>query len=105
MSESTPALLGFQRKHLRKLAHSLDPVVYVGEAGISEPVIAALDAALRDHELVKVRLRQPQDKKAMAATLAERSGAELCGLLGHTAILFRRNPENPGIEVPSRQAD
>jgi len=98
-------LLGFQRKHLRKLAHSLDPVVYVGEAGISEPVLAALDVALRDHELVKVKLRQPADKKAMAATLAEHSGAELCGLVGHTAVLFRRNPDHPRIEVPSRRAD
>ena len=104
MSESTPALQGFQRKHLRKLAHSLEPVVYVGEAGVSEPVLAALDVALRDHELVKVKLRQPEDKKAAAASLAERSGAELCGLVGHTVILYRRNPERPRIEVPTREA-
>ncbi len=103
MSETTSALRGFQRKHLRKLAHGFDPVVYVGEAGISEPVLAALDVALRDHELVKVKLRQPADKKAMAASLAEGSGAELCGLVGHTVILFRRNPDNPRIEVPTRQ--
>ena len=104
MSEAAPGLTGYQRKHLRKLAHSLDPVVFVGEAGISDAVVAALDVALRDHELVKVRLRQPEDKKAMAATLAERSGAELCGLVGHTAILYRRNAENPRVEVPSRRA-
>ncbi|MBW2272954.1 MAG: YhbY family RNA-binding protein [Deltaproteobacteria bacterium] len=105
MSETTPGLLGFQRKHLRKLAHGLDPVVYVGEAGISAAVVAALDVALRDHELVKVKLRQPTDKKAMAATLAERGGAELCGLVGHTVILFRPDSENPRIELPARPAD
>ena len=103
MSEG--ALAGFQRKHLRKLAHGLDPVVQVGEAGVSEAVLKALDAALRDHELVKVKLRQPADKKAMAAELAERSGAELCGLVGHTVILYRPDPEEPRIELPTRQGE
>jgi RNA-binding protein YhbY len=32
--------------------------------------------------------------------LAEKSGAELCGLVGHTVILYRRRPEDPRIELP-----
>ena len=56
------ALRGFQRKHLRKLAHPLKPVVHVGSAGISAPVLGALDKALADHELVKVRLAPPRDR-------------------------------------------
>lgn len=96
------ALEGFQRRHLRSLAHGLRPVVIVGEAGLSEAVVRALDRALLDHELVKVRLRQPEDKKAMAAELAARGGAELCGLVGHTAILYRRHPDRPRIQLPER---
>ncbi len=97
-----PELEGFQRKHLRALAHRQKAVVEVGTAGISSAVRSALDRALRDHELVKVRLRQPENKRAAAQTLAEGSGAALCGIVGHTVILFRPHPQSPGIELPRR---
>jgi RNA-binding protein len=95
-------LEGFQRKFLRGLAHGYKPVVLVGEAGLSDGVVDALERALLDHELVKVRLREPDDKQAMARELAQRTGAELCGLVGHTAILYRPHPESPRIELPTR---
>ena len=97
------ALRGFQRKHLRKLAHPLKPVVHVGTGGIGPPVLRALAKALADHELVKVRLHEPEDKKLLARTLAHESGAELCGLVGHTAILYLAHPEEPRIELPVRE--
>ena len=93
-------LTGSQRKHLRSLAHPLKPVVQVGESGLSEAVIQAVDQALRIHELVKVRLLRPNNKKEEARSLSDRSGAHLCGLVGHTVILYRRNAENPRIELP-----
>jgi len=95
-------LRGFQRKHLRGLAHPLRPIVHVGEAGLSAALVAALNRALEDHELVKVRLHQPEDKKALARGLAEATGAELCGLVGHTVVLYRRHPERPRVAVPQR---
>jgi RNA-binding protein len=103
---TTPAsqLAGFQRKHLRKLAHGLKPVVSVGDGGLSPAVARALNDALAQHELVKVKLHQPENKKAAAAELARMGTAELCGLVGHTVILYRRNDEKPRIEVPERQA-
>ena len=97
-------LEGFQRKHLRGLAHPLKPVVLVGEGGLSEPVLRAIDDALRAHELVKVRLRNPVDKKTAARELAHQSRAALCGLVGHTVILYRPDPEEPRIELPDRPA-
>lgn len=98
------SLEGFQRRFLRGLANPRKPLLQIGESGISTGVLGALDRALLDHELVKVRLRQPDDKKAVAHELADRSGAELCGLVGHTVILYRRNPEQPRIELPVRDA-
>jgi len=94
-------LTGRQRRHLKGLAQRLAPAVHVGDAGVTEGVLHALDQALRAHELVKVRMRQPEDKKAMAARLAEASGAHLLGLVGHTVVLFRRNPDDPVIELPA----
>lgn len=102
-TDASPApLAGFQRKHLRKLAHDLKPVVSVGDAGVSDAVAKALDEALEHHELVKVKLHQPPDKKAAAAELARSGRAELCGLVGHTVILYRRNTESPRVEIPDR---
>jgi RNA-binding protein len=91
-----------QRRHLRSLAHPLRPVVLVGEGGLSEAVLKAVDAALTAHELVKIRLRQPQDKKEAARALAEATSAALCGVVGHTVVLYRPNPESPKIALPSR---
>jgi RNA-binding protein len=99
---SPTALTGRQRRHLRGLANPRKPLVHVGEAGISEAVVRALDSALEGHELVKVKLQQPTDKKAEAQTLAEKSGAALCGLVGHTVILYRPRQENPEIELPTQ---
>jgi RNA-binding protein len=104
--ESPPALelAGYQRRALRGLANPLRPVVQVGEAGISDAVLRALDEALLAHELVKVRLFAPENKKAAARLIADKSGAALCGLVGHTVILYRPNPENPRIRLPERPA-
>jgi len=98
----TGQLTGQQRRFLRARAHPLKPLVHVGEAGISDALVAATDAALGDHELVKIRLHQPDDKKAAARQLAEATGAELCGLVGHTVILYRARPDDPEIVLPTR---
>lgn len=89
-----PALDSAQRKRLRALAHHLEPLVQVGHAGVTEQVVFAAQQALFEHELIKVRLHEPEDKRAMAADLAARTKAGLCGLLGHTVILFRPHPEH-----------
>lgn len=99
---SAPQLQGHQRKHLRGLAHPLKALVHVGEGGLSEGVLAAVDRALLDHELIKVRLHEPEDKKASARALAEASGSALCGVVGHTVILYRPHPDEPRIELPRR---
>ena len=91
-----------ERRHLRSLAHPLKPVVFVGEGGVSPAVTKALDEALTSHELVKIRLRQPTDKKATARELAEATASGLCGVVGHTVVLYRPHPEEPRIQLPKR---
>jgi RNA-binding protein len=100
--EPSSGLAGFQRRFLRAQAHALIALVQVGDAGVTDSLVAAIDAALRDHELIKVRMHSPADKHALAEALAKRAHAELCGVVGHTVILYRRNAEAPRIRLPQR---
>ena len=83
-----------QRAALRSRAQSLSPIVMVGHDGITEGVIAALDQALTDHELVKVRF---QDFKEMARDLSDelavKTKSALISVTGFTAVFYRINPE------------
>jgi putative YhbY family RNA-binding protein len=84
-----PQLTAARKKELRAAAHGLLPLVHIGHNGLHAAVIDAVGRALRDHELIKVRLHEPEDKRAMAATLATETRSALCGLIGHTVILFK----------------
>jgi RNA-binding protein len=82
-------------KEIMKLkgdAHRLKPVVQVGDSGVTPGVIDAVKDALEIHSLIKVKMRAPEDKKAMAEELAKKSHAILCGLTGHVVILYRPFP-------------
>src|SRR6187402_1095299 len=46
-----------QRKYLRGLGHALNPVLLIGNAGVTPAVIAEAKRALQDHELIKVKFR------------------------------------------------
>jgi RNA-binding protein len=92
------------KKTLRGLGHALHPLVSVGAQGLRPSVIAALEEALRDHELVKIKVaaagREARD--ALVDELATATGAALVQRIGHTALLFRRNPERPRIQLSGR---
>jgi RNA-binding protein len=87
-------LTSSQRKALRGMAHSLEPVVHVGQAGVTDGVAAEVDRALDAHELIKVRMvGSRQEKAQLVADLEERTGCRAAGTVGHVAILYRRHPE------------
>ena len=83
-----------QRKELRARAHALKPVILVGDAGLSDAVLAEADRALHDHELIKVRLPalERELREQMAVRLCERLGAEQIQATGHVRVIFRANP-------------
>ena len=96
-------LTGAQKKHLRGLAHHLKPMVQVGKNGVTDSVLQLIGKALDDHELIKVRLADPQGrKKELAEEIAERSGSVQVGLVGKVVTLYRRqpDPEKRKIEIP-----
>ena len=88
-----------QRQYLRGLAHPLAPVVRVGKAGVTESVIAETKKSLESHELIKVRI-ESDDRKAAAETLASATDAQIAGLVGKVAILYRERDEKPEIKLP-----
>lgn len=94
-------LNGKQRRYLRSLGHHLDPVVQVGKEGVSEPLVQAMEAALERHELVKVRFGESAgDRHALAEAVAKACNAELAGVLGRTALVYRRRKKDPTIKLP-----
>lgn len=92
-----------QRAHLRSLAHRLKPVVQVGNEGITDAVVASVEDALNNRELLKVRLLEaaPLDAREAADTLSARiDGAHVPQVIGRTVVLFRPFPEEPEIRLP-----
>lgn len=90
---AAPVLSQKTKQELRARAHHLNPVVQIGHGGIHDAALNAVRRALRDHELIKVRLHEPEDKHEMAQALADGVHAALCGLVGHTVILYKPKPK------------
>jgi len=97
-----PTLSERQRRHLRGLAHALQPVIRLGAAGLTEAVVRETDRALTDHELIKVKApggdREARD--ALFDELARRSHSTLVHRIGNVAVLYRPRPELPRIVIP-----
>ena len=92
---ATVPLSGKQKRALRARAHHLSPIVSIGSAGTTDAVLAELENALDVHELIKLRIaaEDRQQRRRLIDVLCERANAELVQTIGHTAVLFRKRPE------------
>lgn len=100
-------LRGFQRKYLRGVAHSLKPVVLIGQKGNTSEVLKAVESALETHELIKVKFidfKEKDQKMEIINDFQKKSGCEMVGMVGHTAILYRKHHdlEKRKIILPER---
>ena len=89
-----------QLRYLRGRAHPLKPVIQVGQHGLTAAVCAETSRALRDHELIKVRV-QAADRAARDALINElalRTESHLVHRIGHVAVLFK--PRTPLSRIP-----
>ena len=90
MQELTPA----QRRALKARAHHLEPVVIVGNAGLTPEVSREIETALKAHELIKVRVLgdDRQARLDLASTVCEQTGAQAVQQIGKLLVLYRQRP-------------
>jgi RNA-binding protein len=89
-------LTSSQAKYLRGLAHGLHPVVFVGHKGVTPAVLDSVQEALAAHELIKLKFIDFKDrhlKAGLAAAIEAQTDSRLAGLIGHTAVFYRRHPD------------
>ena len=100
----TKSLDSTQKKRLRAAAHTLKPVVMIGNHGYTEAVGLAIDEALDTHELIKVRLRgiAQEDRKEISQQICDKYDAEEIDMIGAIVVLFRKNPDKQPIRPASR---
>jgi RNA-binding protein len=86
-----------QRATLKARAHSLEPVVQVGQAGASESVIAEIDRSLDAHGLIKVKLAGADrtSRQQLTEILCARTGALAVQQVGRVLALWRPRPDHP----------
>lgn len=90
-----------QRRFLRAQAHSLHPVVMIGDAGLTEAVMKEAERSLASHELIKIKSHSG-DKAAREAQLAEfceRLGAAAVQHIGRILVIYRP-AEKPRLVLP-----
>ena len=95
-------LTGKQKRFLRSLGMTLEPIVQICKEGITPAVVNSADEAIEKRELIKVRVLQncPEDIEVAITTLAERTNCDLVQIIGRNGLLWRRNFKKPKIELP-----
>jgi len=90
-----PQLNSKQKKFLKGLGHSLNPVVAVGKEGLGEKIIKATVLELSRHELIKVKLGKssPVGRQETAEYLSLGSDSSLVQIIGKTILLYKKNPK------------
>ena len=92
-----------QKKHLRGLAHARDPVVLIGQGGLTPAITAELETALGAHELVKVRARvgDRDERDSIFDQLLQQTHGALVQRIGNVGVFYRARKDKPRIILPA----
>ncbi len=91
-----------QRRYLRSLAHHLHPVVQIGDRGLTDQVMAKVDAELEVHELIKVKMatKDRAEREAMGERMASKTGSAIVQRIGKIVAIYRPRSKKPTIRLP-----
>jgi RNA-binding protein len=97
---------GKLRQSLRGHGHKLSPLVQIGKGGLSPAVVKQLEQSLADHELVKTKVDadSPDDRFAVAESLAALPGVNVVQIVGHAILIYKRHPREPRYEGGASKA-
>jgi RNA-binding protein len=101
VKELTPA----QRRDLRARAHHLQPVVMIGDAGLTPEVTREIEANLKSHELIKVRVLgdDREARGALVSAVSEATGAHPVQQIGKILVFYRQRPPEEEKKGPKRR--
>ena len=85
-----------QRQQLKAKAHKLNPVVMLGNQGLTAAVNKEIDRALNDHELIKIKIvgDDREARKAVVVAICEAQKAELVQQIGKIVVIYRSEPRD-----------
>ena len=88
-----------QRKFLERNAQSLNPLVQIGGAGLTEKQVEQISRLLSEHELVKIKFNEfKEEKHELTAEIVQKTGATFVRLIGNVLILY-----NPAEKADDRK--
>jgi len=91
-----------QKKFLRKLAHSISPVVMIGQNGLSDGVVDELVISMEKHEILKLKIRvEKEDKQQVIDKVLAITNAQLIQVVGNVIVIYR-SFEEPQIILPRK---
>ena len=78
-------------KRFRAIGHRLKPIVTIAGNGMSEAVVSELNRALKDHELIKIRVNAEdrQDRTDTIEQIRIDSEAQVVQRIGNIALLYK----------------
>ncbi|MDO4431348.1 MAG: ribosome assembly RNA-binding protein YhbY [Lonepinella koalarum] len=92
-----------QKQFLKGLAHHLNPVVMLGNNGLTEGVLAEIDNALSHHELIKVKVAgaDRETKQLIIDAILRETQSTAVQTIGHILVIYRPSDE-PQITLPKK---
>jgi putative YhbY family RNA-binding protein len=81
-------------RDLRARAHHLQPVVMIGDAGLTPRVLAEVETNLRSHELIKIRVlgEDRASRRDLLNTICAATGASPVQQIGRILVIYRPKP-------------
>lgn len=84
-----------ESKRLRQIGHTLNPVIIIGAQGLTENVIEETVRALKDHELIKVKVagEDREIRGQIIDEIAEQTRSTVVHKIGKVILLYKKSAE------------